>query len=195
MTKRNSLFSALALLAAVAMPAFSASAEDLKAVVHDVRGNPVKDVRNNCVRTDWETPSDECGGAVRIAAHTRLASVYFDFNKSVLTPKSVATLDELLSTLHNKHIEAVTIAGYADTIGSNSYNQRLSEKRARTVQHYLRTHGFQNANTDVRALGKTRTRTAEECQGLKGEQLHACMQEDRRVDIELSVAPVVRPAE
>ena len=88
MTKRISILSAVALLAAAAIPAFSASAEDIRAVVHDVRGNPVKDARDNCVRTDWETPNDECGGAVRVVqAHTRLASVYFDFNKSVPDPQ------------------------------------------------------------------------------------------------------------
>jgi OOP family OmpA-OmpF porin len=186
MTKRSSLFSAFALLAALALPAWT-SAEDLKAVVHDARGNPVTDARANCVRTEWETPTDECGAAPAPQAHTRLASVYFEFNKSVLTAQGRATLDELLETLRNKHIEAVTIAGYADVIGSQSYNQRLSEKRARVVQHYLRIHGFQHSNTDVRALGKSHARTAGECQGLKDGKLHACMQEDRRVDIEVGV--------
>jgi len=186
MTKRNSLLPALALLAAFALPALTA-AEDLRAVVHDVRGNPVLDARDNCVRTEWETPNDECGAAPAPQPHTRLASVYFEFNKSDLTQQARGTLDELLDTLHNKHIEAVTIAGYADAIGSHSYNQRLSEKRARTVQHYLRVHGFQHANTDVRALGKSHARTVEECKGLKDGKLHACMQEDRRVDIEVAV--------
>ncbi len=185
MTTRNSLLSAFALLAALALPAI-ASAEDFKAVVHDARGNPVTDARANCVRTEWETPSDECGAPAE-RPHTRLASVYFDFNKSTLTAKGRATLDELLATLKHKHIEAVTIAGYADAIGSNSYNQRLSEKRARAVQHYLRVHGFQHSNTDVRALGDNHARTVAECKGLKDGKLHACMQEDRRVDIEVAV--------
>ena|ERR1700761_4974967 len=187
MTKRTSLFPAIALLAAIALPAW-ASADDYKAVVHDARGNPVTDVRANCVRTEWETPTDECAGAPAVVqAHTRLASVYFDFNKSSLTPEARATLDELLATLRDKRIEAVTIAGYADPVGSKSYNQRLSEKRARSVQHYLKVHGFQHANTDIRALGESHARTFAECKGLKDGKLHACMQEDRRVDIELSV--------
>lgn len=184
MTKRNPLLPALALLAAIALPTFASAEPDLKAVVHDVRGNAVIDVRRNCVRTEWETPQDECG---QIQAHVRLASVYFEFNKSTLTAEARATLDELLATLRHKHIEAVTIAGYADPIGSHSYNKRLSERRARSVQHYLRSHGFQHANTDVRALGKDRAKTAEECRGLTDGKLHACMQQDRRVDIEVGV--------
>ncbi len=183
MTKRISLLSALALMAAVAVPVLSSAEEAFKAVVHDTRGNAVTDARGNCVRTEWETASEECGV---MKNHTRLASVYFDFNKSTLNKKARATLNQLLATLKDKKIHAVTIAGYADAIGSDTYNLRLSEKRAHAVQHYLKAHGFSHANTDIRALGKS---TAEaKCKGLKDGKLHACMQEDRRVDIELSVS-------
>jgi len=185
MTKRASFLPAFALAVAMAVPMW-VSADEIKAVVHDVRNNPVVDARHNCVRTEWEVPQDECG-APAPQPHQRLASVYFEFNKSVLTAEARETLDELLATIRHKHIEAVTIAGYADAIGSNSYNLRLSEKRARAVQAYLREHGFHHANTDVRALGEGMARTTEECKGLKDGKLHACMQEDRRVDIELSV--------
>jgi outer membrane protein OmpA-like peptidoglycan-associated protein len=181
MTKRISLLSAFALLAAVSLPVIS-SAGDHKAVVHDARGNSVMDARGNCVRTQWETPSDECGA---LAAHAKLASVYFDFNKSTLNKKARETLDELLATLKDKKIEAVVIAGYADAVGSDSYNLRLSGKRAHAVQHYLKAHGFHHANTDIRALGKSAA--SAKCKGEKDGELHACMQEDRRVDIELSV--------
>ncbi|MEI6730904.1 MAG: OmpA family protein [Pseudomonadota bacterium] len=78
----------------------------------------------------------------------------------------------------------MTIAGYADALGTDSYNLTLSEKRAKTVQAYLKANGFSNSNTTVRALGKASA--GAKCKGLKGEKLHACMQEDRRVDIELS---------
>jgi outer membrane protein OmpA-like peptidoglycan-associated protein len=185
MNKRNSLLSALALMAVAAIPAWS-SADDIKAVVHDVRGNPVTDIRTNCVRTSWESASDECSAAP-VQPHTRLASVYFEFNKAILTKKGTATLNELLATLKHKHIAAVTIAGYADAVGSNSYNLRLSEKRARAVQHYLKMHGFEHSNTDVRALGDGQAKKASECKGLKDGKMHACMQEDRRVDIEVAV--------
>ncbi len=182
MNKRLSLLSALAMLAALSAPLVASAGDSYKAVVHDARGNPVMDARGNCVRTQWDTAYEECGEA----AHAKLASVYFDFNKSTLTAKARTTLNELLATLHDKKIEAVVIAGYADAIGSDSYNLRLSEKRAHAVQAYLRKHGFHHANTDIRALGKSTAST--KCKGLKDGELHACMQEDRRVDIELSVA-------
>jgi outer membrane protein OmpA-like peptidoglycan-associated protein len=185
MSKQLSILSAFALLAAVAVPAFAAAGgvnDSYQAVVHDARGNSVHDARGNCVRTQWETASEECDQG----AHTRLASVYFEFNKSTLTKKAKVTLNQLLATLKNKKIEAVVIAGYADAIGSDSYNLRLSEKRAHAVQQYLKAHGFHHANTDIRALGKSEA-SVKKCKGLKDGKLHDCMQEDRRVDIELSV--------
>ena len=186
MNKRISYLSAFALITAAAMPVLTFADQDIRAVVHDVRGNPLMDARGNCVTTKWETNSEECGQVVaKQKVHDKLASVYFDFNKSTLTAKGKATLDRLLKTLHNQKIEAVTIAGYADAIGSDSYNLRLSQKRAVAVQTYLRSKGFHHSNTDIRALGKSAA--AAKCKGLKAAKLHACMQEDRRVDIELNI--------
>jgi outer membrane protein OmpA-like peptidoglycan-associated protein len=184
MNKRIYLFSAIALITAAAMPVFSTANQNVKAVVHDARGNAVMDARGNCVTTKWHTNRDECNQA-KPKAQDKLASVYFDFNSSTLTAKGKATLDKLLKTIRSKKIEAVTIAGYADAVGSDSYNLRLSEKRALTVQKYLKSKGFRHSNTDMRALGKSAA-TAK-CKGLKVAALRACMQEDRRVDIELSI--------
>lgn len=184
MKKQLSLISAIALIAAAPMPVFSNPNDAIRAVVHDARSNPVLDERGNCVTTKWESNNNECGQEVKVKAHDKLASVYFEFNSSKLTPKGKATLNQLLKTIRNKKIQAVTIAGYADAVGSDSYNLRLSEKRAKTVQQYLKSHGFRHSNTDMRALGKSAA--AATCKGLKGPKLHSCMQEDRRVDIEIS---------
>ena len=184
MNKRLSILSVLAALAVFTVPAI-ASAQAPKSVVHDARGNAVKDARGNCVRTDIDADSEECGAVAALEkAHTKLASVYFDFNKATLTKKSRATLDKLLAHLRNKKIESVTIAGYADAVGSDSYNVTLSAKRAATVQAYLKVHGFKNSNTTVRALGKSAANAS--CKKLNDGKLHQCMQEDRRVDIELN---------
>jgi outer membrane protein OmpA-like peptidoglycan-associated protein len=184
MNKRITFLSAIALISAAAMPVFAHSSFDNRDIVRDVRGNAVMDVRGNCVRTKWTDGSDDCG-QVRQKAHDKLASVYFDFNSSKLTKKGIATLDNLLKVIRSKKIQAVTIAGYADAVGSDSYNLRLSEKRAVAVKKYLSGKGFKHANTDIRALGKSAA--SAKCKGLKAAKLHACMQEDRRVDIELSV--------
>lgn len=188
MTKRISIISAVAMVAAVVFPTIS-FADVPNAIVHDSRGNQIKDERGNCIRTEFGIKNEECGVAaspVAVAkAHTKLASVYFDFNKSEINKKGRVALDNLLKTLKNKKIEAVTIAGYADAVGSDSYNMQLSKKRAENVKKYLNSHGFKHADTDMRALGKRNADAS--CKGKKDGKLHSCMQEDRRVDIELSV--------
>ena len=183
----NKLFSTLsifAVFATIVAPAVT-FAQAPKSVIHDSRGNEVKDSRGNCVRTNIDAESEECG-AVKTAEkpHTKLASVYFEFNKASLTKKSRITLNKLLAHLKNKKIASVTIAGYADAVGSDSYNVTLSAKRAATVQSYLKAHGFSNTNTTIRALGKSAANAS--CKKLNDGKLHQCMQEDRRVDIELN---------
>ncbi|HEU5046953.1 MAG TPA: OmpA family protein [Rickettsiales bacterium] len=197
MTKRISIVSAIAFAAAVVLPVAS-FAQDMipNAIVHDSRGNQVKDERGNCIRTTYGDHNENCGAAVaqvvqEPVAHTRLASVYFDFNKSTLNKKGRVTLNKLLRTLRNKKIEEVTISGYADALGSDSYNMALSKKRAEAVKHYLNAHGFKHADTEMHALGKKDADAS--CKGLKDGKLHACMQEDRRVDIE--VKSVVKNAQ
>ncbi len=185
MTKRFSIISAVAFVAAVVVPAVTFS-QAPNGIVHDSRNNPVRDTRGNCVRTLYGVKTEECGGVVVAEkVHTKLASVYFDFNKATLNKKAKKSLDQLLATLKHKKIKAVTIAGYADAVGSDSYNMQLSKKRAEVVKKYLNAHGFHHADTTVRALGKKDASAT--CKGLKDGKLHACMQEDRRVDIELSV--------
>lgn len=181
MTKRI-VISAIAIVAAAVIPAIAFS-QIPSAIVHDARGNQVKDNAGDCVRTLYGVKDEDCGAAPQVGK--KLASVYFEFNKSTLTKKGENTLNHLLATLKHDKIEAVMIAGYADSVGSDSYNLELSKKRAETVKHYLNAHGFKHTDTTLRAFGKEHAKAA--CKGLKDGKLHACMQEDRRVDIELSV--------
>ncbi|MEI7668588.1 MAG: OmpA family protein, partial [Pseudomonadota bacterium] len=183
--KKISLISAIALMAAFAAPSL-VSATEATAIVHDARNNQIKDSRGNCVRTIYGVKDEQCGGEVKVQkAHTKLASVYFDFNKSELNKKARVALDQLLVNLKNKKIGSVIIAGYADEIGSNSYNLQLSKKRAQSVKKYLNQRGFKNTDVDLRALGETKADS--NCKGKTDGKLHACMQEERRVDIELNV--------
>lgn len=171
--------SVLAVLASMALPV-TAHAE-FQDVVKDARGNVVKDIRGNCVLTKWTSNTDECDGIAK--TH----SVYFNFNRSNLTAEAKATLDQIVdyATNSNNHVKSLNIIGYADEIGSDSYNMRLSEKRANTVKKYLVKKGFKATNMmDVRALGESSSVT--DCKGMKGRKLIDCLWEDRRVDVEIN---------
>jgi OmpA-OmpF porin, OOP family len=72
-----------------------------------------------------------------------LKGVNFDFDKATLRPDAVAILDEAISILGKYPELKVEVAGHTDSIGSDEYNQKLSERRATTVFDYLTGHGIE----------------------------------------------------
>ena len=79
----------------------------------------------------------------------------FAFDKSQLLPESFPELDSLVAVLKffpELHIE---ITGHTDRVGSLSYNQTLSTKRAASVQDYLEASGI--ASERITAIGKGST--------------------------------------
>ena len=83
---------------------------------------------------------------------TLKSDVLFTFNKATLKPEGQAALDQLYSQLSNLDPKdgSVVVLGYTDRIGSDAYNQALSERRAQSVVDYLiskRYPGRQNLRT------------------------------------------------
>jgi outer membrane protein OmpA-like peptidoglycan-associated protein len=70
-----------------------------------------------------------------------LKGVNFDFDKATLRPDAVAILDEAVAILGKYPDLKVEVAGHTDAIGSEQYNQGLSERRAQTVYDYLGSKG------------------------------------------------------
>lgn len=71
-----------------------------------------------------------------------LADVHFEFDQSRLTPATQATLRQHLQKLKATPTAKVRIAGYTSKSGSESYNQRLSERRAEAIKAFLVEEGF-----------------------------------------------------
>lgn len=157
-------------------------------VVKDMRGNVIMNTFGNCVETKWEASTNECLGATvysRISKEQR--TVYFDFNKSTLNAREKSKLDALAKTIAaSKEVEHVDIVGYADMIGTSSYNQQLSMRRANTVKSYLASRGLKTRKARVEAMGDKAPVT--QCDSnLPREELIACLAADRRVEVELNV--------
>lgn len=70
-----------------------------------------------------------------------LADVHFEFNQSALTPAAKTILAQHVTALKNQPQTRVQIAGYTSASGTDSYNQLLSERRAKAVQQYLTGEG------------------------------------------------------
>ena len=116
------------------------------------------------------------------------ADSLFSFDKSDIRTEGKAELDGFAKQLQGTRFDVVTVEGHTDRLGSSTYNQRLSEQRANSVKTYLVTSGGVDA-AKVSALGKgesTPVTKPEDCKGNKPTpKLIACLQPDRRVDVEV----------
>lgn len=151
----------------------------LHKVVHSTNGEVVTNTFGNCVETNWEATSNECNSLT-----SDMRTVYFEFNSSALTGAAKSKLNTLAAGLKSRKVAAVSIVGFADEIGTTTYNQRLSEKRANAVAAYLRGKGIKvQGKAQVRGLGETSSRS--DCEGKAGKEQRACLWRDRRVEVEI----------
>jgi len=85
-----------------------------------------------------------------------LNGVNFDFDKCTLRSDAIAILDEAVRVLNGNDIR-VEVAGHTDWIGSDAYNQKLSECRANVVGEYLTGNGVSGAKISaVNGYGESR---------------------------------------
>lgn len=68
--------------------------------------------------------------------------IHFDFDKSTLTPEAKKILKKDISILKENPRTQIRIAGYTSASGTEDYNQKLSERRAKAVQTYLVDEGI-----------------------------------------------------
>jgi OmpA-OmpF porin, OOP family len=115
------------------------------------------------------------------------ADALFDFDKAVLKPEGKAMLDELVRTLQGAKYEVIVATGHADRFGTVEYNQKLSERRADAVKHYLAAKEIPLNKISASGKGKSQPVTKPgECKGPKSPKVIACLQPDRRVDVEVT---------
>ena len=92
-------------------------------------------------------------------------------------------LDEIAAALNNNtQIDNVVITGYTDRIGSDKYNQKLSERRAGAVKDYLVSKGVDGSR--LHAVGKGKANPVVECKQTKRAELIKCLEPNRRVEVE-----------
>ena len=79
----------------------------------------------------------------------------FVTNSDVIKPESFASLDKVADFLSKNTNFRLDLVGYTDNVGSDEYNQKLSERRANAVKDYLVKKGI--AETLITAVGKGET--------------------------------------
>jgi OOP family OmpA-OmpF porin len=121
------------------------------------------------------------------------ADTLFDFDKATLRPAGRDTLDGFVSKLRDISPETIMAIGHADRIGTDRYNQRLSEQRVTAVKNYMVSKGVESGRIYTEGKGETQPVTkAGDCAGPKSAKVIACLQPDRRVDIEVIGTKIAR---
>lgn len=89
-------------------------------------------------------------------------SFKFDFNKADLRPENREVLSRIAGVLLMSNGYRLSVQGHTDDIGSEDYNQKLSERRASSVAEYLKSSGVSSDIIDVKGFGKSSPRAPRE---------------------------------
>jgi OOP family OmpA-OmpF porin len=118
---------------------------------------------------------------------TLASKALFDFDKAVLRPDGRAAIDaDVISKLPQvQKLELVLVTGHTDRIGTQQYNQRLSERRADAVRDYLVSKGVPKDRIETLGMGKTQPVPGVVCNQKSLKELIVCLAPNRRVEVEV----------
>jgi OmpA-OmpF porin, OOP family len=121
---------------------------------------------------------------------TLSTDVLFDFGKAELKDSGKSRLDQLVAEIKDADVDEIVAVGHADRIASDDFNQKLSEARAQAVKDYLASQGAKGNTITAEGKGESQPVTGVDCQKMGAERgsnkkLVACLQPDRRVEIEV----------
>jgi outer membrane protein OmpA-like peptidoglycan-associated protein len=107
-----------------------------------------------------------------------LSGVLYDFDKAALTPGALRSLAPLVTFLQENPDRTIAIEGHTDSLGSDAYNQQLSQRRAEAVRDFLVQNGISAARISARGMG--------ESYPVASNNTEAGRQQNRRVEIVIS---------
>lgn len=112
---------------------------------------------------------------------TMTSQTAFDFDSTVIKPGFYTTMDKIANVLIRYGKTHLTIVGHTDNVGTNQYNQTLSEHRAQAVNDYLRNKGVLVQRLEFLGRGETAPRASN------------ATEEGRRLNrrVEIIVEPIV----
>lgn len=157
--------------------------EVIKEVVKEVEpldtdGDGIPDYRDDCPDTLKGARTDNRGCA--LGQTLTIENVEFEFNKATLTQASMPILDAAAKFLNSQDNLNVVVAGHTDDIGSDQYNQKLSESRANTVVKALLDRNVRANRLKALGLGESFPRVPNDSQENRDR--------NRRVEFLLSAA-------
>lgn len=116
----------------------------------DTWGTVVRNSYGECWQGIWPNPDQApgCEGGMSFV----LSADNFDFDSSVLKPAMKQALDGVAAKIKGSGITSVTVTGHTDSIGTDAYNQGLSERRAQSAARYLIQKGV--SSSMISTVGK-----------------------------------------
>lgn len=117
------------------------------------------------------------------------ADSLFTFDQSVIRPEGKAELDRFARELQGTRFDVVSVEGHTDRLGTERYNQDLSQRRADSVKTYLvSSGGIDSGKVNATGRGESSpvTRPGDCVGNTPTAKLIACLQPDRRVLVEVS---------
>ena len=85
-----------------------------------------------------------------------LDNVLFDFDKTAIKPDAAKILDRLVTFLKQNTDKRVDLEGHTDSVGTDQYNQGLSERRAASVRDYVVKKGVEGSRITARGYGEAK---------------------------------------
>jgi OmpA-OmpF porin, OOP family len=85
-----------------------------------------------------------------------LDDVLFDFDRSNVKPEAAKILDRLVAFMQENKNSKVTLSGHTDNVGSDAYNQKLSERRVAAVREYAVKKGVDAGRISGQGFGESK---------------------------------------
>ena len=85
-----------------------------------------------------------------------LKSAHFDFNKATLKPEGKSELDRAVEALKADPALKAEVDGHTDSVGSEAYNMKLSERRANAARDYIVSQGIDASRITTQGFGKSK---------------------------------------
>ncbi|MBV7434930.1 OmpA family protein [Cardiobacteriaceae bacterium TAE3-ERU3] len=150
---------AAAIIAASASSAFALTADDDLTTNYNI---VVRDSSGNCVKVLGNVQAPECGAPAtevvqQVEEISLSADTFFAFDKSDLKPQGQEVIRQLAADVNSRgaNVQKITIVGNTDWVGTEQYNQGLSERRAASVANYMVENGVPPQLIEAYGVGES----------------------------------------
>ncbi len=124
----------------------------------DTDGDGIPDYLDKCPNVPGPESNYGCPELkkeVRSLFKKAMQGIQFETDKDVIKKSFYPTLDKIVEVMKTNPTYMLSIGGHTDDVGSEEYNQVLSEKRAGSVRRYLIEHGVEESRIASKGYGKT----------------------------------------